>query len=140
MPYIAQVATGKLKELHIFGCEYPTKDGTGVRDYIHVADLAKGHIAAIEFCINHKGVETFNLGMGVGYSVLDMVNTFASVNHVNIPYYIDKRRPGDIAACYADPTKADQVLGWHAELGLEDMCRDTWNWHMSNPNAVGANR
>lgn len=133
MSCIAQVASGKLTELHIYGCDYPTKDGTGVRDYIHVVDLAKGHIAAIDYCMNHRGVETFNLGTGVGYSVLDMVNTFASVNHVNVPYHIDKRRPGDVAACYADPAKANQMLGWRAEFGLEDMCRDTWKWYMNNP-------
>lgn len=134
MPYVTQVAAGKLKELHIFGSDYPTKDGTGVRDYIHVVDLAKGHIAAIDFCVKHKGVEVFNLGTGVGHSVLDMVNTFISVNHVNVPYCLDKRRPGDIAACYADPTKANGILGWRAELGLKDMCRDTWNWQKNNPN------
>ena len=131
MPYITQVAVGKLEQLSIFGNDYPTPDGTGVRDYIHVVDLARGHVAALG--VQTQGVEVFNLGTGVGYSVLDMVNTFSRVNGVDVPYRIVERRPGDIAECYADPTKAREVLGWHAELSLEDMVRDSWNWQSNNP-------
>ena len=126
MPYIVRVASGELKELSIFGNDYPTHDGTGVRDYIHVVDLAKGHLKAIE---NMKpGVNYYNLGTGTGYSVLDMVNTFEKVNGVKVPYKIVERRPGDIAECYADPTKAYNELGWKAELGIEDMMRDSYNF------------
>ena len=126
MPYIVRVASGELKELSIFGNDYPTHDGTGVRDYIHVVDLAKGHLKAIE---NIKpGVNYYNLGTGTGYSVLDMVNTFEKVNGVKVPYKIVERRPGDIAECYADPTKAYNELGWKAELGIEDMMRDSYNF------------
>ncbi len=134
MPYITQVATGKLEKLSVFGNDYPTHDGTGVRDYIHVVDLAKGHVCAIDYCAKHKGVEVFNLGTGVGYSVLDIVNTFMLVNKVNIPYVIAPRRAGDIAETYADPSKAAQMLGWKAELDLRDMCADSWNWQKKNPN------
>lgn len=134
MPYITQVATGKLEKLSVFGNDYPTHDGTGVRDYIHVVDLAKGHVCAIDYCAKHKGVEVFNLGTGVGYSVLDIVNTFMLVNKVNIPYVIAPRRAGDIAETYADPSKAAQMLGWKAELDLRDMCADSWNWQKNNPN------
>lgn len=133
MPYITQVAVGKLKELGVFGNDYPTPDGTGVRDYIHVVDLAKGHVKAIDYANAHKGTEIFNLGTGVGYSVLDIVKTFSKVNNVEIPYQIKPRRAGDIAECYADPTKAKEVLGWTAEKTLEDMCRDSWNWQKKNP-------
>lgn len=133
MPYITQVAVGKLKELGVFGNDYPTPDGTGVRDYIHVVDLAKGHVKAIDYADAHKGTEIFNLGTGVGYSVLDIVKTFSKVNNVEIPYQIKPRRAGDIAECYADPTKAKEVLGWTAEKTLEDMCRDSWNWQKKNP-------
>lgn len=133
MPYISQVAVGKLEKLHVFGNDYPTKDGTGVRDYIHVVDLAKGHVKAIEFAEKNKGVEIFNLGTGNGYSVFEIVNAFQTVNGVEIPYEIDERRPGDIAVCYADSTKAKEKLGWVAEKSLEDMCRDTWNWQKKNP-------
>ena len=133
MPYITQVAVGKLKELGVFGNDYPTPDGTGVRDYIHVVDLAKGHVKAIDYADAHKGTEIFNLGTGVGYSVLDIVKTFSKVNNVEIPYQIKPRRAGDIAECYADPTKAKEVLGWTAEKTLEDMCRDSWNWQKNNP-------
>ena len=133
MPYITQVAVGKLKELGVFGNDYPTPDGTGVRDYIHVVDLAKGHVKAIDYADAHKGTEIFNLGTGVGYSVLDIVKTFSKVNNVEIPYQIKPRRAGDIAECYADPTKAKEVLGWTAENTLEDMCRDSWNWQKKNP-------
>ena len=133
MPYITQVAIGKLKELSVYGNDYPTHDGTGVRDYIHVVDLAKGHVAAVDYCENHDGTEVFNLGTGVGYSVLDIVNTFSRVNGIKIPYKIVGRRDGDIAECYADASKAQEVLGWSAELTLEDMCRDSWNWQKKNP-------
>lgn len=132
MPYITQVAIGKLKELSVYGNDYPTPDGTGVRDYIHVVDLARGHVAALSY--DKPGVAIFNLGTGVGYSVLDMVNTFSRVNGVPVPYRITSRRPGDIAACYADPSKAAEELGWHAEYGLEDMVRDSWHWQSENPN------
>ena len=131
--HITQVAVGKLKELGVFGNDYPTPDGTGVRDYIHVVDLAKGHVKAIDYADAHKGTEIFNLGTGVGYSVLDIVKTFSKVNNVEIPYQIKPRRAGDIAECYADPTKAKEVLGWTAEKTLEDMCRDSWNWQKNNP-------
>lgn len=133
MPYITQVAVGKLSRLGVFGNDYPTPDGTGVRDYIHVVDLAKGHLKALEYADRHKGTEIFNLGTGIGYSVLDIVNTFSRVNGMEIPYDIKARRPGDIAECYADPKKANEVLGWKAEFGLEEMCRDSWNWQKNNP-------
>ncbi|MDD6644891.1 MAG: UDP-glucose 4-epimerase GalE [Oscillospiraceae bacterium] len=133
MPYITQVAVGKLKQLGVFGDDYPTHDGTGVRDYIHVVDLAKGHVKAIDYASCHKGTEIVNLGTGVGYSVLDIVKAFIKVNGVDIPYAIKPRRAGDIAECYADPTKALKVLGWKAEKNLEDMCRDSWNWQKKNP-------
>ena len=132
MPYITQVAVGKLKELSVFGNDYPTPDGTGVRDYIHVVDLARGHVAAL--CCKGPGVGIFNLGTGVGYSVLDMVNAFSRINGVSVPYRIAPRRPGDIAACYADPGKAERELGWRAELTLDDMVRDSWRWQSQNPN------
>ena len=128
MPYIARVATGQYEKLNVFGNDYDTPDGTGVRDYIHVVDLAKGHIKAIEKARNMKGVEAYNLGTGKGYSVLDLVNTFEKVNHVTVKYEIVPRRPGDIAICYADPSKAREELGWVAEKDIEDMCRDTWNF------------
>lgn len=133
MPYITQVAVGKLKQLGVFGDDYPTHDGTGVRDYIHVVDLAKGHVKAIDYASAHKGTEIVNLGTGVGYSVLDIVKAFIKVNGVDIPYAIKPRRAGDIAECYADPSKAFKVLGWKAEKNLEDMCRDSWNWQKNNP-------
>lgn len=134
MPYITQVAAGKLEKLGVFGNDYPTHDGTGVRDYIHVVDLAKGHVKAIDYAAAHKGVEIFNLGTGTGYSVLDIVNTFMKVNNLEIPYEIKPRRPGDVAECYADPKKAYEGLGWKAEKNLEDMCRDSWNWQSHNLN------
>lgn len=137
MPYISQVAVGTLKQLSVYGNDYPTHDGTGVRDYIHVVDLAKGHLAAIRYAETHKGTEIFNLGTGCGYSVLDMVKAFEKVNHVAVPYKIADRRPGDIASAYADPKKAKEVLGWQAEKNLEDMCRDTWKWQQQNPNGYG---
>ncbi len=133
-PYIAQVAVGKRDHLNVFGNDYPTHDGTGVRDYIHVVDLAKGHVAALTYADNHTGTEIFNLGTGTGYSVLDMVKAFEKANNIKIPYEIAPRRAGDVAECYADPKKAREVLGWIAEKNLEDMCRDTWRWQSSNPN------
>lgn len=134
MPYISQVAVGKREKLSVYGDDYETKDGTGVRDYIHVVDLAKGHVAAIEYVEKHKGVEVFNLGTGTGYSVLEIVNTFSKVNDIKVPYVITDRRPGDIAKCYADAKKAYDLMGWTATKTLEDMCRDTWNWQSKNPN------
>lgn len=134
MPYITQVASGKLKQLRVFGNDYPTHDGTGVRDYIHVVDLARGHVAACNYLMQHSGCEVFNLGTGTGYSVLDLVNTFQRVNDIQIPYAIVERRPGDVARCYADPSKAKELLGWQAEKTLDDMCRDSWRWQSNNPN------
>ena len=128
MPYITQVAAKKLKILSVFGSDYETHDGTGVRDYIHVVDLAKGHLSALKYIENHPGFETFNLGTGTGYSVLDILKTFERVNNIKIPYKITKRRPGDTAICYADPTKSKNLLKWQAFLSLEDMCRDSWNF------------
>ena len=128
MPYIVKVATHELEILSVFGNDYPTKDGTGVRDYIHVVDLAKGHLKAIDYSLSHRGIETFNLGTGNGYSVLDIVNTFSKVNNIEVPYNIVERRPGDIAKCFADSTKAEKYLGWKAEKNLEDMCRDAWRF------------
>ncbi len=137
MPYITQVAIGRREFLSVYGNDYDTHDGTGVRDYIHVVDLAKGHVAAVKYVTAHTGCEVFNLGTGTGYSVLDMVNAFKKVNDVALPYKIVDRRPGDIATCYADPTKSREVLGWEAQYGLEDMCRDSWNWQSKNPMGYG---
>ena len=134
MPYITQVAAGRLPQLGVFGDDYPTHDGTGVRDYIHVVDLSKGHVKAIEYSANHKGTEVFNLGTGTGYSVLDIVKAFIKVNKIDIPYVIKPRRAGDIAECYADASKAEKILGWKAEKNLEDMCYDSWNWQSHNVN------
>ena len=131
MPYITQVACGILPKLNVFGDDYPTGDGTGVRDYIHVVDLAKGHVAALEYSSAHKGCEVFNLGTGRGYSVLDLVKTFERVNNIAIPYEVAPRRPGDMAVCYADVSKAEKILGWKAEKGIEDMCRDSWRWQLT---------
>lgn len=133
MPYITQVAVGKLDKLRIFGDDYSTHDGTGVRDYIHVVDLAKGHIKALENFEKRKGVTTYNLGTGVGSSVLDIVKAFEEASGQKIPYEITDRRPGDAAICYADPSKAEKELGWKAERDLLDMCRDAWNWQVNNP-------
>ena len=133
MPYITQVASGRLEKLHIFGNDYDTPDGTGVRDYIHVVDLARGHVCAIKYAAENKGADVINLGTGKGYSVLEMVKTFSEVSGVNIPYEINARRAGDIAECYADPTKAKEKLGWVAEKNLRDMCRDSWRWQKNNP-------
>ncbi|WP_026575880.1 UDP-glucose 4-epimerase GalE [Bacillus sp. UNC438CL73TsuS30] len=134
MPYISQVAVGKRDRLSVFGNDYETHDGTGVRDYIHVVDLVKGHLKALQYLDHNEGIETFNLGTGTGYSVLDIVNTFKEVTSQEIPYSIADRRPGDIGVCYANPEKAEKVLGWTAEKDLEEMCRDTWNWQSKNPN------
>ena len=133
LPYIAQVASGKLEKIHVFGNDYDTPDGTGVRDYIHVVDLAKGHVKAIEGFAEYPGVSIYNLGTGTGYSVLDMVHAFEKACGKTLPYVIDPRRPGDIATCYSDPSKAKEQLGWEAEKTLEDMCRDAWNWQYNNP-------
>ena len=134
MPYITQVAVGKREFLSVFGDDYDTHDGTGVRDYIHVVDLAKGHLKAVEKVMNLKGVEPYNLGTGIGYSVLDVVKNFEKASGVEIPYKIAPRRAGDIATCYADASKALNELGWKAEKNLEDMCRDSWRWQKNNPN------
>ena len=133
MPYVAQVASGKLKKINVFGNDYPTPDGTGVRDYIHVVDLAVGHVAAIEKC-TESGVHVYNLGTGVGYSVLDMIHAFEKACGKTLPYEICPRRSGDIAACYACSDKAAAELGWKARFGIEEMCRDQWNWQSKNPN------
>ena len=134
VPYIAQVAVGKLKELHVYGDDYPTPDGTGVRDYIHVVDLARGHVAALKKLDQNCGLFVCNLGTGKGYSVLDVLHAYEKACGKTLPYVIDPRRPGDIAACYADPTKAKELLGWQAEKTLDDMCRDSWRWQSNNPN------
>ena len=128
MPYITQTAAGVREKLNVFGSDYPTHDGTGVRDYIHVVDLARGHVAALHYAEKNTGAEVFNLGTGVGYSVLDVVNAFERANGAAVPYVIAPRRSGDIAECYADTEKAGTVLGWRAEKSLEDMCRDSWNF------------
>ena len=133
MPYITQVAVGKLKELGVFGNDYDTHDGTGVRDYIHVVDLAKGHVKALQALERHCGVAIYNLGTGHGYSVLDVVNAFQKATGIPIPYAIKPRRPGDIDIYYSDPTKAKRELGWEAKLSLEDMCADAWRWQKNNP-------
>ncbi|MFN4148460.1 MAG: UDP-glucose 4-epimerase GalE [Rhodocyclaceae bacterium] len=133
MPYVSQVAVGKLECLSVFGNDYPTPDGTGVRDYIHVVDLAKGHLAALGALERQGGLLTVNLGTGRGYSVLEMVRAFERASGRKVPYRIAPRRPGDVAICYADPTLAAQLLGWRAEKGLEEMCRDAWRWQSQNP-------
>lgn len=133
MPYISQVAIGKLPRLNVYGNDYNTHDGTGVRDYIHVVDLALGHVKAVEKVEGTTGVNIYNLGTGVGYSVLDIVNAFEKASGVKIPYVIADRRPGDIATCYSDPSKALKELGWKAERGIEEMCEDTWRWQKNNP-------
>ena len=133
LPYVAQVASGKLEKVHVFGNDYDTPDGTGVRDYIHVVDLAKGHVAAIKGMDQVSGVGIFNLGTGIGYSVLDIIKAFSAACGKEIPYVIDPRRPGDVATCYSDPSKAEKILGWKAEKNLEDMCRDAWRWQSKNP-------
>ena len=137
MPYISQVAIGRREKLSVFGNDYNTHDGTGVRDYIHVVDLARGHVAAIEYMVKHRGESVFNLGTGTGYSVLDMVKAFEKVSGRPVPYQIVDRRPGDIGTVYASPDKSAQLLGWKAQYNLEDMCRDTWAWQSKNPMGYG---
>lgn len=134
MPYITQVAIGKREKLSVFGNDYNTTDGTGVRDFIHVVDLVKGHLKALEYLNNNEGIDTFNLGTGIGYSVLDLVNTFSEVSAKEIPFQVTERRPGDIGICYANPEKAEKVLGWKAEKDLKEMCKDSWKWQSENPN------
>lgn len=138
VPYITQVAVGKLERLNVFGNDYDTPDGTGVRDYIHVVDLARGHVKALKKMADKGGVSIYNLGTGNGYSVLEMVKAFSKACGKEIPYIIRERRPGDIGTCYADPTKAKEELGWVAERGLEEMCEDSWRWQSSNPNGYEA--
>lgn len=133
MPYVTQVAAGKLEQLSVFGGDYPTPDGTGVRDYIHVVDLALGHLAALDYLKEHAGANAINLGTGQGYSVLEMVAAFERVTGQQIPYRIIERRPGDVASCYADPSLAASALGWRAERGIDDMVRDAWRWQSGNP-------
>lgn len=133
MPYIAQVAVGKLEKLHVFGNDYKTVDGTGVRDYIHVVDLAKGHVKAVDWALANLGCEAFNLGTGNGTSVLQLREAFVKASGIDIPYVIDPRRPGDPDEVYAKADKAREVLGWEAKLGIDEMCRDTWNWQKNNP-------
>ena len=133
MPYITKVAIGELKELSVFGNDYNTMDGTGVRDYIHVVDLARGHLKALDKLTTNCGLVTYNLGTGNGYSVLDVVNAFSKASGKSVPYKIVSRRPGDIAACYANPQKANEELGWKAEKGIEEMCEDSWRWQNKNP-------
>jgi UDP-glucose 4-epimerase len=133
MPYIAKVAVGKLEKVHVFGNDYPTPDGTGVRDYIHVVDLARGHVCAIKKLETKCGLFICNLGTGKGYSVLDVLHAFEKACGKTLPYVIDPRRAGDIAECYADPSKAKRELGWVAEYGIEEMCADSWNWQSHNP-------
>ncbi|MBP7563136.1 MAG: UDP-glucose 4-epimerase GalE [Candidatus Cloacimonetes bacterium] len=134
MPFITQVAVGKRDHLNVFGNDYPTHDGTGIRDYIHVVDLANGHLKALEKTMKQTGIDAYNLGTGKGYSVLDIVNAFEKVNQVKIPFQITERRPGDVATCYANPEKSFKILNWKAEKGIEDMCFDSWNWQKNNPN------
>jgi UDP-glucose 4-epimerase len=133
MPYVAQVATGKLSRLRVFGSDYPTHDGTGVRDYIHVVDLVRGHVKAMQYLESHPGLVTVNLGTGRGYSVLDMVKAFERASGKPVAYELVDRRPGDVAACYADPALAQTLFGWTAEFDQEAMCRDAWNWQRQNP-------
>lgn len=134
MPFISQVAIEKLKELTIFGDDYDTVDGTGIRDYIHVVDLAIGHVKALEYVLGHTGVDSYNLGTGQGYSVLQVVNAFEKATGITIPYTISNRRPGDVGICYADPSKSKEILGWEAKKDIYEMCEDTWRWQKNNPN------
>ncbi len=134
VPYIAQVAVGKLEKLHVYGDDYPTPDGTGVRDYIHVVDLARGHVAALKKLAGNCGLFVCNLGTGKGYSVFDVLHAYERACGKTLPYTVDPRRPGDIAACYADPSKAREELGWEAKYGIEEMCASSWNWQSKNPN------
>jgi UDP-glucose 4-epimerase len=137
MPFISQVAVGRREYLRVFGSDYPTPDGTGVRDYIHVVDLAKGHACALDYLASHEGLLTVNLGTGRGYSVLEMVRAFERASSRPVPYRIVERRPGDIACCYADPALAQEKLGWSAQLGIERMCEDSWRWQSLNPQGFG---
>ena len=137
MPYVSQTAVGRREYLTVFGDDYDTPDGTGVRDYIHVMDLAEGHVAAVEYAEKFTGCDAINLGTGVGYSVLDMVKAFEEANGIKVPYKIGPRRPGDIATVYSNPEKAEKVLGWKAKRTLVDMCRDLWTWQKNNPNGYG---
>jgi len=139
MPFVTQVAVGKLKKLKVFGNDYPTNDGTGVRDYIHVVDLSIGHLKALEKLATSPGVETYNLGTGKGSSVLDVVHAFEKANDIAIPYEFAPKRAGDAAICYADPSKAERELNWKAERNLEDMCRDAWRWQSKNPDGYSNN-
>ena len=134
LPYVAQVAVGKLEKVHVFGNDYPTPDGTGVRDYIHVVDLALGHLKAIEHCSGKEGVHIYNLGTGNGYSVLEIIDAFSKACGKELPYQIDPRRPGDIAECWADPSKAKNELEWVATRGIAEMCEDSWRWQSTHPN------
>ncbi|HIX05561.1 MAG TPA: GDP-mannose 4,6-dehydratase, partial [Candidatus Fournierella pullicola] len=134
VPYIAKVAVGALEKVHVFGNDYPTPDGTGVRDYIHVVDLAKGHVAAIKKLEQKPGLFICNLGTGKGYSVLEVIKAYEKACGKTLPYVIDPRRPGDIASVYADPAKAKNELGWVAQYGIEEMCADSWKWQSMNPN------
>ncbi|MDO4567999.1 MAG: UDP-glucose 4-epimerase GalE [Clostridia bacterium] len=137
MPYISQTAVGRRDELTVYGSDYDTKDGTGVRDYIHVMDLAKGHVAAIGYLLEHRGAAAFNLGTGKGVSVLEMVEAFQRANEVAVPFRFGPRRPGDVATCYADASRSEKLLHWRAEKTLEDMCRDSWHWQRLNPQGYG---
>lgn len=138
MPYITQVAVGKREQLGVFGNDYDTHDGTGVRDYIHVVDLARGHVKALDKVKENAGLKIYNLGTGTGYSVLDLVKNFEEATGVKIPYEIKERRPGDIATCYSDASKAETELGWTAEYGIKEMCEDSWRWQKNNPNGYEA--
>lgn len=139
MPYICQVAIGKHSHVSVFGCDYPTTDGTGVRDFIHVMDLAEGHVAALEYKNDGPNLKIYNLGTGRGYSVLELLKTFERMTSIPVPYVFAERRVGDIAECWSDPTKARVELGWKAKRKLEDMIRDAWNWQMKNPNGYDVN-
>lgn len=139
MPYISKVAIGELEELKVFGADYPTVDGTGVRDYIHVVDLAIGHLKALEKNKSIKGINAYNLGTGIGYSVLEMIHTFEKVANTKIPFTIINRRPGDISACFADPSKANKELNWHAVRKIDEMCVDSWRWQLNNPTGYDKN-
>jgi UDP-glucose 4-epimerase len=138
MPYISQTAIGKRAQLSIFGNDYPTADGTGVRDYIHVMDLARGHVAAVDYLLQHTGTAVFNLGTGRGTSVLELVHAFEEANGVKVPYAFAPRRSGDLPAYYADSAKSRRELGWEAKYDIVDMCRDTWHWQSKNPNGYDA--
>ena len=133
-PYISQVACGKLEKLNIFGNDYKTPDGTGIRDYIHITDLAKGHVRALEYSKNMTNILKINLGKGNGYSVLDIIKTFEKISGRSIPYQFVERRPGDVAECFSDPSLALNKLGWRAKLDINDMCKDAWRWQINNPN------